>query len=1026
MHTSKDGAGPHHEHVTSSSSQSRRHPTPSTSYVSTLSHALNISTPTSVKQAVQPSHTSTAQSMPTRPTYVVSGSHQATPTKTEALRTPTRSEDPLRILNLSGHQAFQSPGTPISPWSAAPFSETVGTAANQILAASVRIDQPPLPQAKDKEWFMSEPASIRASNIFDALPTATPVVPHPHHDARGSAGVRALKSGTVSNHRMDANSTATPQGPFQAYREQPTSDPRVSIYEASAVSEVPTNQSAISPTLVASLSPVQASSAFPFTLSDGTFLSEIFEQDTPSLSTHHLPSHDLTQELPQRAKHTLGEVQALGTARSFTFIPPAIHHNDTAQRRPQSTCHPPSGGAQHSSTSSEMASSTAIIEMSSAAMADPPRAVFLHPPSSKSANHEHTLVVGEHSPRQARFDSTGNARQSKPKLNSRCSEEPFNIAAVEDERFAGLGLDLNAAAGNGPGHVELVASSSENSYASAGLVDEMGRWMIGSEGPRLTHSDQSSLSATESMERHDRWHAQESSTASLGATTEASFTSYSNSSTWDSSFNDDPRAACGPPSSSVDSHFVATPASSLGPSHTPHWHPGKPSDCLTGPHQQRSPLATPEVAMNDFSEFVQSVSIEQMAEERWRTWPLNRDSAIVDDRASTSALPTSPGAAAQLQVAERNSFDSLSVSASSGRSRLMAEPYNKNVRSGRPSSSASTSSRSSMGNAVTLEGQQSSGVTGPTRPRSYIATGSLRMSSATRSGSGGAGSDTGQVGERLSGTALALRRARGMSQGGHVTSNTSGSAMKLTRSSDALIAPGSSTSSAAKFRHSVALQRTALSSEGLSQAAQRPQSLLETTSHSESLRKLGSTTAKPKLKVGLNEVSVALDTLRLFFQREAADKDSVTVPSPTERTETGSPDKPSRTLRRTKGVLPPKGAFGAVDEFGTLQTSASASLLPALYSSPQSPVHPGRSQSLGTSFLDPRRNVAASRREDGLAVLEDVSERVLRLQAETERQTAASMPPPAARPASMHHRGPVSMTRRERHDEYLRKRATGS
>ncbi|SPO21888.1 uncharacterized protein UTRI_01878_B [Ustilago trichophora] len=1035
MHPSRHSDSPQHQRASSSSARSNHNDVHSTPYVSTLSHALNISTPTSSQKSAQAAQTSTAQSTPTRLTHSVAGSLQATPTRLETKRTPKRIGDPPRILTLSGHEAFQSPSTPVSPWISALASGFLSLDAGATQRHHASIDGEPLNLAHDQEWLMSGPSSSSTANIFEAQSHETPVAAHLSHIHNASAanGPCSLSIDVNSNRVIGALPAAKPPGPFRAYREQPTSDPRVAIYETTATSDMPTSRSALSPTLVASLSPLQPSSAFPLTLPDGTFLSAIFEQDTPSLSTHHLPGNDLTEQLSMQAKHPMGGRPASTLSHPFTFSMQTGRSDSEGHRRPHSTNFGHVLGSQQVSMLGSIIPST--VDHPTAQATDSVHntsAVFLRPMARAAANHGHVVVNGKYLAEEPANGTHRDITNADSVQSNASSQERSDGITANDKSIAGLGLNLNAAPTEVVEQVEILAGAQEGSHMSSSLlVDEMGRWMLGSDGLQLTDSDHSSLSANDSRRRRGRWHVQETSTASLGATTEGSFTSHSNSSTWDSSFNDMPSPFSGPSSTSADNGtFVTTPASSIGLSHAQNSHPSK-SDGL------RPPVVTPEVAMGDFSEFGQSISIEQMAEERWRTWPRNRDSVILRDRASASALPISPtGPAPQLQAEERTSFDSLSVSASSTRSRLLAEPYNKNMRSGRPSSSASTSSRSSIGNAAALEGQQSSGVTGPTRPRSYIATGSLRMSSATRTGSSGGGSSSegGQTSnERLSGTALALRRARGLSQGGHPPSSSS-AAMKLTRSSDALMTPGFSNAAAAKFRHSVALQRTALSSEGLSQVS-RPQSLLETTSHPESVQKAGSTSAaKPKAKVGFNEVSVALDTLRMFLKQKepggttSGNDAAASLPPPTESSDASSPGKPSRTLRRAKGVLPPRGAFSSVDEFGMLQTSASSSNVPALHSASAPSANHGRSQSLGGLLLSPTTN--SRRQDDRLAVLADLSERVMKLKAETERQkerhAAASMPPPSSLPASLHQRTQSPRTRREIHEEYLRKRATGS
>lgn len=1037
MHPFHDTARSQHDSNASDSARSEQKHTASSSFVSTLSNALNISTPTLSRKA---NLASPAQSIPTLYTNAATPAHQPN---------PTRPADPPRILTLSGHEAFQSPTTPISSWTYATVENPLEPLKRPSIGVIASQDAPaPRGAEQNQDWLISGPSSRRIFNIFGSRSktNATAAQAYQTAPSTDSGAVQSSHSSLVSS--SSTNALARPQqsstGPFHIYRQQPSSHPRVNTYNFSrAPSDVPTSQALLSPTSAAALSPTQFSLTFPAGFNDGSFISAMFEQDTPSLSTHLLPSQDLTEQLHPGSN--LAALSAAGRpfstcAPSFTFTmqpdqsaPNSQHDLNSSQTDVYHTGNP------HDLVSDKTDTSKAATRTAASSASRQGSFSILQPaPMIASSSSVNAAAFGQDthpSAQQAMRDDGHHAG------NGLVSDGNRRTRTLGAEDIAGLGLQLNAVPVSQVEAVELIAPTSTNSYRSSVLVDEMGRWLFDSDGRPITVSDQTSLSTTDSSSRRLAWHGKDASSTSLGATTEASFTSHSNSSTWDTSFNDVSSSVSGPPLASADSQYIRTPASSIGLSFNQNAQLnklyGRPS---TASDSQPTQSMTPEVAMHDFSEFAQSVSIEQMADQRWRTWPRNRDSVLLRERPSNATIPMSPITAPQPPTDERTSIDSLSVSASSTRSRLMAEPYNKNMRSGRPSSSASTSSRSSIGNAAILESQQSTGVTGPTRPRSYIATGSLRMSSAMRTDSSGGG--TGQdgsaaSGERISGTALALalQRARGMSQGGPTSSSSSSSAMKLTRSSDALMASGSSAASSAKFRHSVALQRTALSSDGLKQAAaQRPQSLLETSS----ARMTGPSTKQTGAKVGFNEVSVALDTLRMFLkQKEQGERvdqsphhDNVsTLPSTVETSQGSSPSKPGRTLRRTKAILPPRGAFSAVDEFGTLQTSSSTSHIPSPHQAPGAIAAHNRSHSLssGLSGLShPTRNLlSSSRRDDKLAVLQDLSERVMKLKAETERQkerhAAASMPPP---PARLHYqRSHTNMTRREMHEEYLRKRA---
>ncbi|CDS82130.1 uncharacterized protein SPSC_02950 [Sporisorium scitamineum] len=914
------GGGSRHQQKGAQESSTSQAGTSSSSFVSTLSNALNISTPNASKTTASqtPVYPDAHLSAPAKLGY---GEH-ALGSTSEALRTPTRSREPPPMLSLSGHEAFQSPNAPISPWNTnsmleVPTGSFAATHGNGSFAG-----RPSTSAAPDQEWLLSGPSSGRYSNIFDTDPATTSSATATSSASSGCNNFSQIvrgKSAPDDVRKGPATDTKTHPPHFTAFREHPT---RFDRYETSIVQGNSSELSTLS-TSNAIFSPLESLSAS--TSMDRSSLSSTFQQETPCLSNRLLPSNDLTEFLPIR--------------------------------------------------------------------------------SVSAHSGEGCLAFG--------------LRVSNVK-------EQYDAIGADDRSLAGLGLDLNT--DTVLEQIEVLTSPSQPLNRPAMIVDEMGRWMLDSRSQLSEGSWHSGQSAEVNKARRERWAAERASTSSLSTSTEASFTTYSNSTTWDSSFIEAASPTGGASSSVADSQFISTPASSIGFSGNSDPQTGRVANQLRLPSEPHSPLPTPEVAMHDFSEFGQSVSIEQMAEERWRTWPRTNGSAITHDRSLTSAAAVASTPTIHPVTEEpRASFDSLLVSTASTRSRLMAEPYDKNKRSGRPSSSTSTSSRSSIGNLTGLEDQQVSGITGPSRPRSYIAAGSLRMSSATRTNSsGGTGPDSGQVsGERAPSTAMALRRARGMSHS--IFSPSSSSAMKSTRSAEAFVPQGSPCASARNLRHSVALQRSATSIEGPIKN-ERPQSMLDTSSHSESPRNPGAAT-KSKSSVGLSEVSAALDTLRMFLKQKSGSEGSDTHDeSPKKADEENLPDKPSRTLRRVKGVLPPRG----VDEFGALQTSASTSNAAAPNDVSISSAH-HRSQSLGGSFSMPMpaSQSSFSRQDDKLAVLEDLSERVLRLKAENElereRDAAASMPPPAARPAStMHQRTQSSMTRREMHEEYIRKRASGT
>ncbi|CBQ71913.1 conserved hypothetical protein [Sporisorium reilianum SRZ2] len=885
---------------------------PSSSFVSTLSNALNISTP---KATSSISYPDAHRSAPAKLAYTRSTLDPLSPSKGEALRTPTRSRDPPPMLSLSGHEAFQSPSTPISPWSTDPADGFVATNGKHGC-------EPPTSAALDHAWLLSGPSSDRDSNMFEIGAAASPIVTaapstsNGRNDQAWTLGTQSTTDYVRSDHRPAASWAGCHGHSGRASRFYIDGGPTAQ-QRALALST-------LNPTSNAAISPSQAPTGSR--MMDASFSNSNFDQDTPCMSTHLLPNYGLTQSLSVQGMSANGSADQLDFGLPF------------------------SNGLKQS-------------------------------------------------------DLTG---------------------ASDMNSAAGLGLGLSTDAAWE--QIEVLTSPTHPSNRPPMLVDEMGRWMLDLHRQQLSegtwHSEQS---CDGSGARADRRAAQRTSMSSLSTATETSFTSHSNSSTWDSSFAEASSPTSGEPSAFADRQLISTPASSIGFSGSSDLHASKAADPRRVASASESVVATPEVAMHDFSEFGQSVSIEQMAEGRWRTWPRTSDSAASRGQPATSAANINSADIVHPSTEEpRASLDTLSVSTTSTRSRLMAEPYNKSLRSGRPSSSASTGSRGSIGTGPALEGQQGSGCIGPTRPRSYIATGSLRMSSTTRTSSNGAtGPDSGQTpAERASSTAIALQRSRGITNSifsPSSSSSGSSSAMKSTRSADSFAPLDSSGGNAARSKNAVDMRRSATNVEGSNLATQRPQSMLDTSSHSETSRRLGAGT-ESKARVGFNEVSLALDTLRMFLkQKSSSDVHNGHDESPETINEDSSPGKPSRTLRRSKGVLPPRGAACSVDEFGFLPTAAPASLSALPDNVSISSAH-DRSKSHGAEVSVPSHasSSSLSRQDDKLAILEALSDRVMRLKAQSE---AASMPPPTARPASMVLQ--QGQTRREMHDEYLRKRSSG-
>ncbi|CDW98708.1 hypothetical protein [Sporisorium scitamineum] len=165
------GGGSRHQQKGAQESSTSQAGTSSSSFVSTLSNALNISTPNASKTTASqtPVYPDAHLSAPAKLGY---GEH-ALGSTSEALRTPTRSREPPPMLSLSGHEAFQSPNAPISPWNTnsmleVPTGSFAATHGNGSFAG-----RPSTSAAPDQEWLLSGPSSGRYSNIFDTDPATT-------------------------------------------------------------------------------------------------------------------------------------------------------------------------------------------------------------------------------------------------------------------------------------------------------------------------------------------------------------------------------------------------------------------------------------------------------------------------------------------------------------------------------------------------------------------------------------------------------------------------------------------------------------------------------------------------------------------------------------------------------------------------------------------------------------------------------------------------------------------------------------
>lgn len=927
--------------------------TPSSTYVSSLSNALNIPTPKSSRKVASPG-TSYPEGLVSTPTKPAQGSfepHTSSIQCADALYTPIQSTTSPHVFSLSDHDAFQSLTSPSTPWST-PFVSPAHADRSAVQSTD--------DWSQGHQWCVSEPSSRRRIDIFPISTGSEPL----------SLNTSFVPSEAIQQGNAEQESSTERER--QSRRRQHAMDYATFALQPPPAPMAPNSWS------VSSMSRVPFALTLPSTgLHDSPQVIGL-EHETPSLSTHLLPSNDLTEYL-----HMTNRTRDTATSTSRMFG----HAARTSSGRP-----------------------FAEIE-------DPPVLLKVTNPAASEAKGGSAKWPSSHT------DHVSNHRLIDPGEYTSHPSVSENALHTDHRTSFGLGLDLDA--GTTSEQVEVLTSPALDASAMSVPGDHGNEW-----GREWEHQA-SALFADNRARQGDGRAIQEASMSSLGTAIETSFASHSNTSTWDSSFGQAPSSWGGDDSAAAEAYFVDTSASSIGHKSSRDVYAEKPS--VEGrPSSEISALATtPEVYMQDLTEFSQSVPIQDMAEERWRTWPRHRETRSVVPSTDKSEIDV---AILNSTTGEnRSSSDLLTASVSSTRSRLMAEPYNKNLRSGRPSSSASTSTRSSMGGSNILEDESSNLVTGPIRPRSFVAAGSLRMSAATRTSTSVGPDKLSSPKERVSGTAMALRHVRRLSQGSPATSGAaSSSAMRLTRSIDSVGAADP------RARYSVALPNALASSDGAMKVSQRPQSMVDfSSSYRDISRQLGAGIgARSSSKVGFSEVSEALDTLRLFLKQkkpsnseDAAGQDRDRPLSPTRSSQEPSlPEKQGRTLRRSKRVLLPRGGISSVDDTGTYQPTASSKSRQGVLSHQN--VEDEASQSThATSSSSPTQ----SRQDDRLAVLEDLSERIMRLKAESElekeRHAAASMPPPAVRPASTVHQSipsSPSKTRREMHDEYLRERASKS
>ncbi|SPO39452.1 uncharacterized protein PSFLO_04933 [Pseudozyma flocculosa] len=660
--------------------------------------------------------------------------------------------------------------------------------------------------------------------------------------------------------------------------------------------------------------------------------------------------------------------------------------------------------------------------------------------------------------------SAGSTRSSYSWLGNLSSVElqptPSDAAAVADPttggdsalaRELGLGLDLMPEERDHEMIEHLAPEAPVQPMDDDDVamhVDEMGRLTFGMTQRRGSTTSVSTGSlgfdSASSRPRHGLWHQSDAS----WITGDGSWLASTGPSSVDNSFQEDSiGSAAGkairnrlslqqaPVSRSAARRSTSRPTSSSGVTAAvmlsrPPSSDARPSDTAQRP------------TTGDFSEFGQSVPIESMADERWRTWLRGRDAS---DRSASGTAQSPPNSAA---------VEPAPPSATPGRARLMVEPYSKaSSRNARPSSATSTSSRSSTGGIGTVDLASTPSSAGPTRPRSTLmATGASVPSRSTSTSRSSFSSGADRVQERKASSVSALRRARGLSQSG-LSSLSSSRIMELSRSSDSM---EPRRANMAAMQRVTSLDTGKAGALGTSQRNwSRPMSHLQTEDSAsasatppvdvdEDPAPAASSTSPPK--VGFNEVSVALDTLRIFLHQKSAvnrpssrETSQTSDSTPSDHSSGGTIGVPQRTLRRAKGTLPPRGSVTISDDVEASLAKPGGSGVGESKAKAAKGVGHGRVQSMGALPL-----AGSSREQDRLAVLQDLSERIRRLKEASESgrhppsarpnavgqstahpaaAAASSSSSPAAHSPRRAQPSPADQSRRQMHEEFLAARA---
>ncbi|PWZ00559.1 hypothetical protein BCV70DRAFT_97358 [Testicularia cyperi] len=1085
------------------------------SYISSLSHALDINTPKSARSKSSALSSANGLRTPTTPVSIRSQTRASVSTVTEQtsshvfqqlpsheLAAPYSTGPPENDpygLSLQGHEAF-SPSSRVTPnrlvfevqstprrTSRASFQShsrdgrsaydgtPQTTAPNDVFSLSTAPATQDHGSDPDQAWFLSSDCGAVADSGFarslvQPWTAMTSVEAFKARSLSFSPGSRShacsfqpcnqiLSRASTGDHTPSANEDEgclRGLSSFKFYRDRATSDvlaPSEGIRTEDT--DVTQESGPLSPASVASLSPAHLSSAFPAGVAEGSFLDSIFEQQTPSMSTNDLPGNDLTLQFgsseasvfpTSSAPPFSANASRIAQPRSLQLLASPSMARGTAERSVLGSNSVPSFRAAGMSLLTTHPNTDAISKGA---------ALRAQKKIDVSSDSRHIAIAAqqanrEHSPHTAEMGSGSDAKltprhgvQSTPPLSDALK------FAQHDDRPAELGLGIQhiglSAWQDGVGRHDHHASAAKkpelNEYSM--VVDEMGRWAPSVSTRKvlrgkLSSDTNASLSGQVLVgaDEKARQACAGNDVLTSGAIEHALHVREASS--LDGSFYDESVSLDSVPRKTSSNGSFDTPASSIGSSMR---RATSVNDVLPPSGKMRTTVTSrkaEDVAMHDFSEFGQSVPIEQMAEDRWRTWPRHRvDISNIRPEAPTALSTAQTGS---ISSAVQPAILSAShTTPTSSRSRLLVEPYNKHQRSGRPSSGASTSSRSSTGIPAGEAASLTMSGTGPTRPRSHLATGSLRMSSSS-SRPGSSNMDppsSSNSSDRRSASAMALRRARGLSQGS-LAPMLGSKAMLVSQSHDP------SMTSPQSHRRTSAIKSA---SEASAAALPRPQSMHEATigSHLPAHKRDAASLHTRNQRVGFNEVSAALDTLRLFLRQKdgtsSAERSSMKPNELDSDVPRSVPDQPARMLRRATGVLPPRGALGSnVDEFGSIGSPpplalSSATVLPHNSNRPR--LH-GRSLSLADTNISAQSKslgLGGNRQEDRLAVLEDLSKRVMKLKQQAERleeeRDAVNMPPPTSRPTSVnvqshaHSQSPSSMTRREMHEQYLRKRHSG-